>query len=318
MPGPLPPPGPDRGRLLVRWLLEREAVAGSTWMPAPVALSALAALDVADPAAALRAALEQDDAALVDDGVLALPEVALAEEEAAEQVERLLVTEGRLRVVVDPAGDAHRLGLVDAAATLEQVDDGGELDLRGDPAALPAGPGQVLRDLVASGAVEVEQVELPLASALDRLRAGVRRGALPPPAELADDARSVVVVPVSSDEEAAHRTGQLVAVSVPRAFGSAPDVVTLRRRTARALDEQLGVPVRTVGELAGARSEALVLVLPPSAAGSATRELLVTALAVPRVHVSLVTGLGAELPRAVAARAARPRRTRLAALLREG
>ena len=52
--------------------------------------------------------------------------------------------------------------------------------------------------------------------------------------------------------------------------------------------------------------------------GESPGELLLTALSGATRHVSLVTGAGAALPRAVADVPVRRRRTRLVALLREG
>lgn len=308
-----------------RWLALRAARDGSTWLPELVLLAGLGALEVPDPAGTLRAAVASGSLALLDDGVVALPELALAEQETAEQIERLLL-DGELRVRVGPAvaGDvrgAHALGLVGLAEALAAVPDGADCVVAGDPDVLQTGPGQAFRDLVASGVVPVERAFPEPAGPLDVLRTGVRGGRLPAPADLADEARTVVVVPVETDEEAARRAQQIAEVSVPRAFGVSPLVLTPLHRGragARELAERLPAPVTTVAEAAGRAAEAVVVVLPPSAAGVLTRELVLTALADAARHVSLVTGVGAALPRAVATVPVRRRRTRLVALLREG
>lgn len=317
---------------LARWLLVRAARDGSTWLPATVLLPALAALEVTDPPAGLQAALGHGAVAELEDGALALPELALAEEEAAEQVERLLVTEGSVALRTGPptpeldAGadvtQVHLLGLPELASALEQVEDGARVVLSGDDQVLQAGPGQVLRDLLRTGLPRTE-VEPPTpASALELLRSEVRRGVLPAPQQLQTEDRAVVVVPVESDAEAVTRVTQLVQTSIPRAFGldvGEMAVLTPRPRGqagANALAAALSCPVSTIRpDLSPA--QAVVLVLPPSAAGSLARPLLLTALHAAQRHVSIVTGVGAALPRAVA-QGGRPRRTRLAALLADG
>jgi hypothetical protein len=308
-----------------RWLLLRAARDGSTWLPEPVLLAGLGALDVRDPAQVLRAAYADGSLALLDDGVVGLPELALAEQETAEQIERLLL-DGELRVRAGPAADGdlrdgHALGLAGLAEALAEVPDGASVVLGGDPDVLQVGPGSPFRDLVASGVVPVEPFAPEPAGPLDVLRAGVRAGRLPAPADLADEARTVVVVPVETDEDAARRAQQLAELSVPRTFGVSPLVVTPLHRGlagARALAERLPAPVATVAEAASRAADAVVVVLPPSAAGVLTRELVLTALAGAGRHVSIVTGVGAALPRAVATVPVRPRRTRLVTLLREG
>lgn len=333
--GPVPPADVQVAGLL-RWLLTRASRDGSTWLPAQVLLPALAALDVEDPSAGLQAALRSGAVAMLDTEVLALPELALAEHEVAEHVERLQLTDGSVVAVCGPAGaerravaraaggtlidDADRLGLADLAEALASVEDGETAVVAGDPDVLQAGPGTGFRDLVASGAVPVTPVDAPEGpSALDILRVGVRRGELPAPATLASPERSVVVVPVQTDEQAVARTRQLVEVSIPRAFGlTSAEVVVLTPQQrgaagAGALAAALPARVTTVHGATGP-GEAVVLVLPGSAAGVVDRALLLSALHLPVRHVSLVSGLGAALPAAVARRPAPPR-TRLAALL---
>lgn len=73
----------------------------------------------------------------------------------------------------------------------------------------------------------------------------------------------------------------------------------------------------TVRRAQGTRWPAVVAVLPGEAAGALSRPLAVGAFSRARRHLSVVHAAGPELARAVRDRAEPPRRTRLAALLRE-
>lgn len=335
------PPDPEvRAAALAAWLLLRAARDGSTWLPAGLLLPALAALDVADPAAGVSGAIDLGVLAALEDDALALPALALAEEEVAEQVQRLELTEGALTLVLGASGEerdrvvrdraavdlvidmAETVGLEDFTARLEQVPDGGSAVLAGDPDIVQVGPGALLRDLAAADVIPVERVPpvAGAASALDLLDRSLREGRLPSPEQLQTSERSVVVVPVDSDEDAARRVRQVVEVSIPRAFAidaSEVLVLTALRRGvagAAALDAVLACGARTLHET-GRGADAVVLVLPGSAAGTLRREGLVGGVTRAGRHVSLVTGMGAALP-AAAALPARPRRTRLEQLLR--
>jgi hypothetical protein len=269
------------------------------------------------------------------DGVngLALEDVATAEDAVADEVLGL-AAEGRLAVAYGaPRSDAalvvadvHRLSLEDVASALQAVDEGIPVVLSGDPdALLGSSPGAVLRDAVAAGIVPVHDVREPPSGALGAVLAGLRRGELVAP-DRSD--RGVVVVTCADDAEVAHRVGQLVGTSVPRAFDLKPaDIVVLtplRRGVAgvEALSDSLtGVSVTTVHEAAAAGRTwpAVVLCLPGEASGVLSRALLVSAFAAADRHVSVVTAVGPDLDVAVARVAHRPvRRTRLAALLRDG
>jgi exodeoxyribonuclease V alpha subunit len=123
-------------------------------------------------------------------------------------------------------GDAHLLDVETAAAVLEAVPEGTRVVLAGDPAEPgPAGAGRVLGDLL--------DARLPRVRAADRaphpitdLRFAVRGGELPPPEP--DPERRLVVVPAHSPDEAVHRGVQLVADSIPRAFGlRVPDILVV-------------------------------------------------------------------------------------------
>ena len=335
-----------RQAALACWLLLRAARDGSTWLPGTVLRSALESLGSDDGHAGLQGAVSLGVVAVLDEGVFALPGLALVEQEAAEQVERLTFTDGSVHLVAGPRGrtradavaaagptdagvveDIERLGLPELAQALEQVEDGGHVVLAGDPDLMPAGPGRVLRDLLAAQSVprtvvQAQDEDPGPARALHLLRAAVRRGVLPPPESLASPERSVAIVPVATDQQAAARVRQLVEVSIPRAFELAPEqiaVVPLLSRGAagaRALAEALGPsgcrvePVSPGLEPAGA----VVLVLPPSAAGVLQRDLLLTALVAATRHVSIVSGVGYALPRAVSV-PPRATRTRLTQLL---
>jgi exodeoxyribonuclease V alpha subunit len=127
-------------------------------------------------------------------------------------------------VVVD---EASMLDVELAAALLEACPDGTHLLLVGDPAQLPSiGPGHVLGDLIASGAVPVTELTTlhrqAAGGAIARLATGVRHGELPP---VDSPDREVVVVPATGSAEAARRVVQLVTDSIPRALSIDPGSV---------------------------------------------------------------------------------------------
>lgn len=169
---------------------------------------------------------------------------------------------------------AERLDVETARRLVAVCPDRTHLLLVGDPALLPPpGPGQVLGDLVASGAVAVTEPTAPVAAApvteptapvaaapeagagtpgaaaseagagtpgadgggraLAGLAAAVRAGRLPP---VHSPDREVVVVPAPDAATATRRVVQLVADSIPRALGMAlGDVQVLTpRRTGAA------------------------------------------------------------------------------------
>jgi hypothetical protein len=218
--------------------------------------------------------------------------------------------------------DSERRSLTELAAALQGVPAEARVVLAGDPDALRGrGPGAVLRDVAASGVVPVHDTRLAPEGALGAVLAGLRRGELvqPDPVD-----RGVVVVSCADDVEVVRRVGQLVSTSVPRAFDvSGPDIVVLsplRRGLAgtSSLAEQTAAEVLTVHEAAasGRTWPAVVLCLPGEAAGVLSRALMVSAFLAAERHVSVVTGAGADLARAVRDVPHRPeRRTRLASLL---
>jgi exodeoxyribonuclease V alpha subunit len=74
----------------------------------------------------------------------------------------------------------------------------------------------------------------------------------------------------------------------------------------------------TVHRAQGSEWPAIVVVLPPEASGMLSRPLVYTALTRAQRHLSIVHACGSALARGVRDVGARPRRTRLAALLRNG
>ncbi|MGK5637866.1 helix-hairpin-helix domain-containing protein [Streptomyces sp. URMC 126] len=129
--------------------------------------------------------------------------------------------EGALAVDVLAVLDAPRLDVETAAALVESLPDGARLVLSGDPAELwSAGPGRVFADVLAARACPVVVSRTPDSGPLGELLSGIGAGEL-----LRVDApgKEVVIVPVRDASEAVHRTVQLVADSVPRAFGVPPE-----------------------------------------------------------------------------------------------
>jgi hypothetical protein len=286
--------------------------------------------------AAVEAAV-RSGAAVTEGPWLALEELATAEDAVADEVLGLAAEE-RLAIVLGPVPegaevvvvtDVHRRPLEDVAAQLQAVPDQVRVVVSGDPDALPgAAPGAVLADLLAWGALPVRDLRDTAgdgpgagSTALAGLPAALRRGELPEPSD-----QSVVVVPCGSDEEVVRRAVQLVTDSVPRVFGvAASDVLVvapLNRGGAgvRALLDALpaGTRVLTIHQAAatGERADAVVACLSGQAAGVLSRALLYSTAQLARRHLSVVTAVGAALPRAVAGPEPHPRQTRLLGLLR--
>jgi len=127
-------------------------------------------------------------------------------------------------VVVD---EASMLDVELAAALLRACADGTHLMIVGDSAQLPSiGPGQVLADLIDSGAVPVVELATlyrqDAGGAIARLATAVRAGELP--AVDAPD-REVVIVPARGSAECARRVVQLMTDSIPRALGIETDQI---------------------------------------------------------------------------------------------
>ncbi|MFJ6796286.1 helix-hairpin-helix domain-containing protein [Streptomyces sp. NPDC091268] len=113
--------------------------------------------------------------------------------------------------------DAPQLDVETAAALVESVPDGARLVLSGDPGVLgSAGPGRVFADVLAARACPQVVSRTPDPGPLGELVSGVGVGELN---QVEAPGKEVVIVPVKDAGEAVHRTVQLVADSVPRAFG---------------------------------------------------------------------------------------------------
>ncbi|OIK25318.1 ATP-dependent DNA helicase [Streptomyces malaysiense] len=279
--------------------------------------------------------------------------------------------------------DAPQLDVESAAMLVESLPDGARLVLSGDPALLwSAGPGRVFADLLAAGACPRVASRLPDPGPIGELLSGIGVGELN---QVEAPGKEVVIVPVREAGEAVHRTVQLVADSVPRAFGVPVEgtvVITPghggaagTRALNSALKERLnpgpgrfggfdpgdriayspapgrtlpgtvvkadaeglhlscaGAPVvvprerveawvrhgwaLTAHQAVGGRWPAAVVVLPGDAAQALSRPWVYTAFGRGERHLSVVQGAEGALPRAVAEVPARPRTTRLAALLR--
>ncbi|MGW6689520.1 helix-hairpin-helix domain-containing protein [Streptomyces sp. NPDC054961] len=119
--------------------------------------------------------------------------------------------------------DAPQLDVETAAALVESVPDGSRLVLSGDPAVLgSAGPGRVFADVLAARAFPQLVSRVPDPGPIGELVSGIGIGELH---QVDAPGKEVVIVPVKDAGEAVHRTVQLVADSVPRAFGIPADAV---------------------------------------------------------------------------------------------
>ncbi|MFJ5520155.1 helix-hairpin-helix domain-containing protein [Streptomyces griseoluteus] len=117
--------------------------------------------------------------------------------------------------------DAPQLDVEAAAMLAESLPDGARLVLSGDPAVLwSAGPGRVFADLLAVPACPQVASRVPDPGPLGELVSGIGVGEL---AQVEAPGKEIVIVPVRDAGEAVHRTVQLVADSVPRAFGVPPE-----------------------------------------------------------------------------------------------
>lgn len=113
--------------------------------------------------------------------------------------------------------DAPQLDVETAAMLVESLPDGARLVLSGDPALLwSAGPGRVFADLLAARVCPQVASRTPDPGPLGELVSGVGIGELN---QVEAPGKEIVIVPVRDAGEAVHRTVQLVADSVPRAFG---------------------------------------------------------------------------------------------------
>lgn len=117
--------------------------------------------------------------------------------------------------------DAPQLDVESAAMLAESLPDGARLVLSGDPAVLwSAGPGRVFADLLAARMCPQVASRTPDPGPIGELVSGVGIGELN---QVDAPGKEIVIVPVREAGEAVHRTVQLVADSVPRAFGITPE-----------------------------------------------------------------------------------------------
>ncbi|MCL7379233.1 ATP-dependent RecD-like DNA helicase [Streptomyces sp. 35G-GA-8] len=113
--------------------------------------------------------------------------------------------------------DAPQLDVETAAMIVESLPDGSRLVLSGDPGVLwSAGAGRVFADLLAAGVCPRLASRTPDPGPVGELVSGIGIGELQ---QVDAPGKEVVIVPVRDAGEAVHRTVQLVAESVPRAFG---------------------------------------------------------------------------------------------------
>ncbi|MFJ4835603.1 helix-hairpin-helix domain-containing protein [Streptomyces sp. NPDC088747] len=113
--------------------------------------------------------------------------------------------------------DAPQLDVETAAMLAESLPDGARLVLSGDPGVLwSAGPGRVFADLLAARVWPQVASRTPDPGPIGELVSGIGIGELN---QVEAPGKEVVIVPVRDAGEAVHRTVQLVADSVPRAFG---------------------------------------------------------------------------------------------------
>ncbi|MGW7063367.1 helix-hairpin-helix domain-containing protein [Streptomyces sp. NPDC054904] len=131
--------------------------------------------------------------------------------------------DGRFELDLLVVLDAPQLDVETAAALVESVPDGARLVLSGDPGVLgSAGPGRVFADVLAARAWPQVVSRTPDPGPVGELVSGVGIGELN---QVHAPGKEVVIVPVQDAGEAVHRTVQLVAESVPRAFGIPADAV---------------------------------------------------------------------------------------------
>ncbi|WP_053640213.1 MULTISPECIES: helix-hairpin-helix domain-containing protein [unclassified Streptomyces] len=117
--------------------------------------------------------------------------------------------------------DAPQLDVETAATLVESLPDGCRLVLSGDPEVLGApGAGRAFADALAARVCPRIASRVPDPGPLGELVSGVGAGELN---QVEAPGKEIVIVPVRDAGEAVHRTVQLVADSVPRAFGVPPE-----------------------------------------------------------------------------------------------
>ncbi|WP_405460781.1 DNA helicase RecD [Streptomyces sp. NBC_00101] len=171
-------------------------------------LRALGATHSADGRRRLAAAVGDPAAAVTLAGLLSGAEGPGRDEEGALALDLLVVL------------DAPQLDVETGAALVESLADGTRLVLSGDPGVLgSAGAGRVFGDVLAARACPQVVSRTPDPGPIGELVSGIGIGELN---QVGAPGKEVVIVPVRDAGEAVHRTVQLVADSVPRAFGITP------------------------------------------------------------------------------------------------
>ncbi|MEU4267457.1 ATP-dependent RecD-like DNA helicase [Streptomyces sp. NPDC026092] len=124
--------------------------------------------------------------------------------------------EGSLALDVLVVLDAPQLDVESATTLVESLPDGCRLVLSGDPGVLgSAGAGRVFGDVLAARVCPTVASRLPDPGPIGELVSGIGIGELN---QVEAPGKEVVIVPVRDAGEAVHRTVQLVADSIPRAF----------------------------------------------------------------------------------------------------
>ncbi|MFD6424640.1 helix-hairpin-helix domain-containing protein [Streptomyces sp. NPDC060198] len=168
-------------------------------------LRALGATHSVDGRRRLAAGAGDTGAAVTLPGLLSGAEGPGRDEEGALALDLLVVL------------DAPQLDVETAAALVESLADGTRLVLSGDPGVLgSAGAGRVFADVLAARACPQVVSRTPDPGPIGELVSGIGIGELN---QVGAPGKEVVIVPVRDAGEAVHRTVQLVADSVPRAFG---------------------------------------------------------------------------------------------------
>ncbi|MFJ7328901.1 helix-hairpin-helix domain-containing protein [Streptomyces cyaneofuscatus] len=167
-------------------------------------LRALGATHSADGRRRLAEAVGAPDAAVTLAGLLSGTEGPGRDEDGALALDLLVVL------------DAPQLDVEGAAVLVEALADGVRLVLSGDPGVLgSAGAGRVFADVLAARACPQVVSRTPDPGPIGELVSGIGIGEL---TQVEAPGKEVVIVPVRDAGEAVHRTVQLVADSVPRAF----------------------------------------------------------------------------------------------------
>ncbi|MER7884968.1 helix-hairpin-helix domain-containing protein [Streptomyces fimicarius] len=194
-------------------------------------LRALGATHSEDGRRRLAAAVGDPDTAVALAGLLSGAQGPGRDEDGALALDLLVVL------------DAPQLDVENAAVLVEALADGARLVLSGDPGVLgSAGAGRVFADVLAARACPQVVSRTPDPGPIGELVTGIGIGELN---QVDAPGKEVVIVPVRDAGEAVHRTVQLVADSVPRAFSIPAEetqVITVGHGGAsgtRALNEAL-------------------------------------------------------------------------------